>query len=186
MRVKLPHQTTPMKYSTAIDIPPLVLRSVAALMLAVFIHPANATEVYKWTDANGQIHFGDRLSAPANGKKIDVKSQPTSEPTEKQRGASKPPQTNSQPPSNASPSHAYKGKGKPVDPSRVAPSCQDLIDQISRVKAGVNWQSLYQKFDATCPGISYECNTYRTHPENNQCTWIERRGSNVMQTNNYE
>ncbi len=178
-----------MKHSTTLGVHHFVLRSAAVLICTAFIQAANAAEVYKWTDANGQVHFGDRLSAPSNGKKIDVKTHPAKEvattgPREFPR-AMQPisPQFRLQKPS---PIQVPKGKSKPVDPSRIGAGCQDLIDQIAKVKPGVNWQSLSQKFDATCPGISYECNTYRTHPENNKCTWIERTGSNVMQTNNYE
>jgi hypothetical protein len=148
---------------------PAVLRLAASLMCSLAIHGANATEVCKWTDANGQVHFGDCLSAPPNGKKIDVKVQPAT-------------------PAPLSPPsiEASKGKSKSVDPSKVPAGCQDLIDQISKVKPGTNWEPLYKKFDANCHGIGYECNTYRTHPENNKCTWVERTGSNVLQTNNYE
>ena len=149
---------------------PLVL-CLAAGWMYLAVHVANAAEVYKWTDENGQVHFGDRQSAPENGQKLDIKSQPQS---------GKPSQA------TPAPIQLPQGKSTPADPSQVRPGCQDLIDQIAKVKPGTNWQSLYQEFNATCPGIAYECNNYRTHPENNKCEWVKRTGNNVLHTNNYQ
>jgi hypothetical protein len=163
-----------------------VLRFAALVMGLVLVHSAHATEVFKWTDANGQVHFGDRLSAPSNGKKIDVRPQPYSGGQTVQEAASRASESGSAPSRKSSPNRLSKSKSRPVDPSRVGPGCQELVDQIAKVKPGTNWQSLYQKFDATCPGIAYECNNYRSHPEDNQCAWIERKGGNVMQTNSYK
>jgi hypothetical protein len=151
---------------------PLVLCVTACLAFSASIHVANADEVYKWTDANGQVHFGDRRSAPSNGQKVDVKSQPAPE----QRRAQPAP----------APSQSQQAQSKPADASQAPPGCQDLIDQISKVQPGTNWQSLYRQFNASCPGIAYVCNNYRTHPENNKCEWVRRTGNNILQTNNYE
>jgi hypothetical protein len=175
-----------MKHSTTVGIHHLVLVSAAGFMCSAFMHCATATEVYKWTDANGQVHFGDRLSAPSNGQKIDVKAQPANQAPAEQRESLRTAPSSTPQSQQPFPNQASRSKSTPADPSKIGPGCQDLVEKISKVKPGVNWQSLYQKFNATCPGIAYECNTYRTHPENNKCLWIERKGSNVMQTNSYE
>jgi hypothetical protein len=158
----------------------LILCLAACLVSSASIHVADAGEVYKWTDENGKVHFGDRQSAPSNGPKIEMKSQPAPGTPPTQPPSGTPPQPT--PASTQSP----QSKSTPADPSQIRPGCQDLIDQIAKVQPGTNWQSLYQKFNATCPGIAYECNNYRTHPENNKCEWIKRTGNSVMQTNNYE
>jgi hypothetical protein len=154
---------------------PVILAGLAASWVcSALIHVVNAAEVYKWTDANGQVHFGDRESAPSDSQKLDIKSQPGPEQRtpQSQPQSGKPPQP--------------QGTSTPADPSQVPPGCHDLVGQIAKVKPGSNWQSLYQKFNADCPGIAYVCNNYRTHPENNKCEWVKRTGNSVMQTNNYE
>lgn len=83
------------------------------------------------------------------------------------------------------PIQAPKGNSTPADPSQVRPGCQDLIDQIATVKAGTNWESLSESFNTNCPGIAYECNNYKSRPENNKCEWVKRTGSNLMRTNSY-
>jgi hypothetical protein len=148
----------------------IVSRFAACCLCSASIDAATAAEIYKWTDANGQVHFGDRQSAPETGQKIDV---PVQQPQ---------PGSVAAPPSIQLP----KGKSTPADPSQVRPGCQDLMDQIAKVKPGTNWQPLYRKFDAECPGIAYECNNYLTHPENNKCEWVKRTGNNVLHTNNYQ
>lgn len=54
------------------------MRDVLCLVLSlVFLVPAHA-QVYKWTDANGQVHYDSR--PPAEGtaaQPLDIRSQPT-------------------------------------------------------------------------------------------------------------
>jgi hypothetical protein len=151
-----------------------LLLLAACMAFTAFFPTANAADVYKWTDANGQVHFGDHLSAPANGQKIDIKSSP----------APAQPAASTQPPAGR-PSLEPQSKSTPAEASQVHPGCKELISQIAKVQAGANWQSLYQKFDSSCPGIAYACNNYRAHPEKNKCEWVKRTGSNVLQTNSY-
>lgn len=169
-----------------------VLPACMALLLAwaVLSPVARAADVYKWIDANGQVHFGDRVSGTAPGQKMDIKAPPPPPPPATAEPRVSPTVA---PPRTASPAGPVvpvltplqKGASLPVDPSQVRPGCQALIDQIVKVKPGTNWQSLYQQFDATCPGIGYECNNYRSRPEKNQCIWVKRTGGNVLQTNNH-
>lgn len=160
---------------------PLNLSLTICLVCLALAHAVNAAEVYKWTDANGQVHFSDRMSAPSSGQKIDIKSQPAPE----QRTPL--PQYQSATPSTMTPVpiQVPKGNSAPVNPSQVPAGCQDLADQIAKVKPGTNWESLAQRFNASCPGIAYECNNYKAHPENSKCQWVKRTGNNMVQTNNY-
>jgi len=132
---------------------------------------ADASEVYKWTDENGQVHYGDRISSPTDAKQIKLDVQSVSTPASKQPSPRR---------------SIIESKSRPADPSLVKPGCMDLINRIAKVKPGVNWEALAQEYNATCPGIAYECKRYRTHPENNQCTWIERTGGNILHTYEYE
>lgn len=49
------------------------------LGLAAF--PVGAVEVYRWTDDNGQVHFGQRPPATGSSSKISVPDGPASPPT---------------------------------------------------------------------------------------------------------
>jgi hypothetical protein len=164
------------------------------LLLTTICCFAHAGEIYKWTDENGKVHFGDRSAAPAEGKKIDVRVQPPSS-SSSENGSRPEPQRPDIPPALFSPAPPLPipsrpsldpaKKSVPVDPARVGPKCQGLIDQIAKVPPGTPWQSLSKEFNASCPGIAYECINYRSHPENNKCTWVERSGSDVLQTKSY-
>jgi hypothetical protein len=133
---------------------------------------AHDQDIYKWTDADGKVHYGDRAASPDQGKKLQVSVTPP--------GGSVVPL-----PSASSLRPGTKGKSVPVDPARVAPACKGLIDQIAAVPAGRNWETLYRQFDSVCPGIAYECTEYESSPQNNRCTWIERSGSRVLSRNKY-
>ena len=51
-----------------------------ALLLAGFglaALAASASEIYKWTDAEGNVHFGDRPSGAATEERVAINSKPT-------------------------------------------------------------------------------------------------------------
>ncbi|MEW6761896.1 MAG: DUF4124 domain-containing protein [Pseudomonadota bacterium] len=141
---------------------------------------ASAQEIYKWTDANGKVHYGDRAAAPENSTKMTLRLPPPSQPEaapvsggNAQRGLAVRPQSNPQ------------EKSVPVDPARVGPLCQSLIGKIAAVPAGGNWENLYRQFDAACPRIAYECVEYESRPQDNRCHWVERSGSRVLNRKQY-
>jgi hypothetical protein len=133
---------------------------------------AYAQDIYKWTDANGKVHYGDRAAAPDSGQKMHISVTPPG-------GAVVPS------PSVSRRRQASKEKSVPVPAERVAPVCKALIDQIAAVPAGRNWEALYRQFDSACPGIAYECTEYESSPQNDRCTWVERSGSRVLSRNKY-
>lgn len=133
---------------------------------------ADAQDIYKWTDANGKVHYGDRAAAPDSGQKMYLSVTPPG-------GAVAPS------PSVSRQRQASREKSVPVTPERVAPACKGLIDQIAAVPAGRNWEALYRRFDSACPGIAYECTEYESSPQNNRCIWVERSGSRVLSRNRY-
>jgi len=49
----------------------MVLR-ISLLLLLVFVFPVSA-EIYKWTDSDGNVHFGDRPSDIESATELDIK-----------------------------------------------------------------------------------------------------------------
>lgn len=47
-------------------------RAACLALLILFALPAHA-EIYKWTDANGKVHYGDQAPASTPTKTLDVK-----------------------------------------------------------------------------------------------------------------
>lgn len=159
---------------------PLASALLAAALLGVFHSNAAVQEVYKWTDENGKVHYGDRGAAPVSSAKLAIPVAPPSQPPLVRAAAA-----NSQRHSPSLPHHASQRKSVPVNPALVAPACKPLIDKIAVVPPGTNWEALYRQFDSACPGIAYECVEYRSRPENNRCTWVERLGSRVLNRSRY-
>jgi hypothetical protein len=46
-------------------------------MVAAFNGSAIASDIYKWTDAAGNVHYGDRPSEDIAAERLDIKSRPT-------------------------------------------------------------------------------------------------------------
>lgn len=153
---------------------------VVAVFLGLFGANAQAQEIYKWTDANGKVHYGDRFAAPEGSKKMHIRVEPTSPPPPAPASATT---LQHRPPLLAG--RDSSKKSVPANPALVGPACKGLIDQIAAVPAGKNWELLYRQFTSACPGIAYECTTYRSNPQNNQCIWVERSGSPILSTNSY-
>lgn len=146
------------------------------------LHPSvHAQEIYKWTDANGKVHYGDRAAAPDSSKKIKVIATPPSQP----QAVTTAPAAGSQRRPPQMPNFDFPEKSTPVNPALVGSTCKSLIDQIGAVPAGKNWESLYKQFNSACPGIAYHCWEYQSTPQKNQCTWVERSGSSVLHRKKY-
>lgn len=140
----------------------------SALIIASALTPLQAQEIYKWKDANGTVHYGDRSAAPPDdSKKMDVAVTPPRQPH-------LPPLPQTAPPM------AAQQKSVPVDPARVGPQCAGLIEKIAAVPAGRNWEGLSRQFNRACPGIAYECKEYRSNPQDNQCAWVEKSGNTLL------
>jgi hypothetical protein len=56
------------------------LTSGAALLALALAAPAAFAQVYKWTDANGQVHYGDR--GPPNATQVKAPTPPTTPPAD--------------------------------------------------------------------------------------------------------
>ena len=62
-----------MKYATEIA----ALLAAAALAASAVVPIAGAGEIYKWTDAEGNVHYGDRPSGDAGEERLAIVSQRT-------------------------------------------------------------------------------------------------------------
>ncbi len=153
---------------------------LVAAFFGLFRSSAHAQEIYKWTDANGTVHYGDSAAAPEGSKRMNVTVTPPSQPPAAPASVS-----SSQHRLPLLPHLASQKKSVPVHPARVGPECKGLIEKIAAVPAGKNWELLYRQFDSACPGIAYECVEYQSNPQNNQCIWIERSGGSVLNRNKY-
>ena len=151
-----------------------------SLACSMIFHGTCTAEVYKWTDKNGQVHFGDQAAAPNNSTKMDIKVAPAPVP------ATKAEQTLPSGTSSPSSPQLTEAGSRRIDSSKVKPGCYELISQISKTKRGTNWEALYDKFNSSCSGIAYECNYYKSRPEKDRCDWVERKGSNILQVYNRE
>ena len=54
------------------------MKALVVLMVLGFISVSANAAVYKWVDANGQTHFGDRPPAKAASSEVTVKAAPAS------------------------------------------------------------------------------------------------------------
>lgn len=156
----------------------------SAFLVATFLglsgSSADAQEIYKWTDANGTVHYGDRVAAPDSSKKMNITVAPPPQAPAVQ--ASSPIAQHRSP---LLPHLDMSKKSVPVASSLVGPECKGLIEKIAAVPAGKNWESLYRQFNGACPGIAYDCVEFESNPQNNQCTWIQRSGSRVLNRSRY-
>ena len=95
---------------------PLLLSG--ALLALAMASPLALSQVYKWTDANGQVHYGDR--APSNATQVQGPTRPPSPQAEAApRPATPPPGTSlNTGPAQATPQQAQQVK-RDVDAARV-------------------------------------------------------------------
>jgi len=188
-----PLHVTPLHATLATTSTRINMKTLAfILLLALMGGPVHAQDVYKWTDKDGKVHFGDRKSAPSEGRKIDVKvaapsASPSGQPLPIESFQAAPSSTLQRlPPSPHWPTDEPNKGSVAVSSSRVNPRCLGLAEQIKQVRAGVPWQDLAKDFNATCPGVTYECVTHKRQPERNSCGWVERTGSSMVHTKIYE
>jgi len=162
------------------------MKNFIILLVFLFTHTThiNAQEVYKWKDSNGKVHFGDKSKAPVESKKMDIQVKQIPTPAlEKVNPNTKTDHLGTTPSNNvAKPSPLPNA----IDPARVPAKCQGIIDKIAKVPAGTPWVDLYNDFNQSCPGLAYECVSYKRAPENNQCAWVERTDNSISKTRHYQ
>jgi hypothetical protein len=158
----------------------LVLIAIPSL-----INLSYAQGVYKWTDANGKVHYGDATMAPTKSKKIagnDVmveaaSASSASKPTEnKQSGSSA---------STEGKSVAQAFQGLPAE--RIQ-KCSGLAKEAALIQItgenlskGMSKQrNLLEQIRANCTATGFDCSLSRTNPANDRCEPFAWKGKGEM------
>lgn len=139
---------------------------------------AGAGEIYKWTDAEGRIHFGDNAQAPDQSRKVELPpAQKSPPPWERWQGAGggpvmpKPPELKDDVPMR--------------DQVQANPHCAELARKIVTGMAHEEpTQALSDDLMRMCAGITMRCRTYRLNPAKNRCVAIRRTDKYII--NNYQ
>jgi type IV secretory pathway VirB10-like protein len=63
-------------------------KRISLLALMILLSPIAQSEVYKWTDENGKVHFGDRPPVEQEAEQVAVPTGPTGPTTEEGEAAS--------------------------------------------------------------------------------------------------
>ena len=167
----------------------IFIRAVLTLFSLCITAQLYAGEVYKWTDENGRVHYGDKHTAPQSSETINVPE--SSQPGTMEEMAKTPKKSKklNDPVAIWGPSKdvsadpkqvKWKPKGVPVDPKRVDPRCNELGQTMSDMPPGKPFKHLSDEVISLCPGVGYECRRYRTHPEDNKCIAIVRSDKDPM------
>ncbi len=153
------------------------MRRFIFLVLISLMHNIHAQDIYKWKDAEGKIHFGDRSKAPVVSKKVDIKVKEVSK-TEITNQATLTTTT--------APKLAPEKKVGGIELSKINPKCKTIIEEIEKIPMGIPWHAQYNEFNQLCPGIAWQCNVYERTPEKNLCGWIERTSNNILSKRTYQ
>lgn len=63
----------------SVGVLPAIARTISLALCMVVAVGGNAiaSDIYKWTDAAGDVHYGDRPSEDIEAERLDIKSRPT-------------------------------------------------------------------------------------------------------------
>lgn len=159
------------------------MRRLLIGLLALLPLLANAGEIYKWTDANGQVHFGDKTQAPKASQEVPLETRPLTTyappkitpPTVPPRKASLAdglPATGTV----ARTFNRWKSDGRQSNlprieqnPAGLNPRCIELAQKIRDLPQATPYQSEVDEISRLCPNVGYDCRYYRTLPSHNRC-----------------
>jgi len=117
-----------------------------------------AGEIYKWTDENGKVHFGDKTNAPKQSQEVIVK--PVS------GTGAMPKKYNFTP----APVNEAKNKTKEVEwNSPEAARCEKLAKQFIAKESEKERGAIGRQIKAICPNLGFHCYTSRSEPQTNRC-----------------
>lgn len=157
------------------------------LAFALICSHGHAQELYKWKDADGKLHIGDRNAAPEGAQKMDIKVDARTTPA---RPRSAPPSPfdldlpRQSPP--RMPADEPKHVSVPADRSKINPRCDVLMSKIVKLEPGApGYMTILKEFNALCPGITWECQEYERHPEKNSCSWVQQFDGRIQSSRTY-
>lgn len=133
-----------------------------------------AQGVYKWTDANGKVHYGDATIAPIKSKKIagnDAFVDPASTSSTAKSGDTKKPGRNAAT-EGETVAQAFQGLSAERIQKCSGIAKEAALMQISGenlAKGMAKQRNLLDQIRANCTGTGFECKLSRTKPENDRC-----------------
>lgn len=128
---------------------------MVGLWLIVFAQVVGAGEIYKWTDENGKVHFGDKTNAPKQSQEVIVK--PVS-------GTGAMPSSYNFKPSQKQPTTK---EGELASPEIM--KCQELAEQSRSNTSLAERKAIMQQIMSICPNWRFHCRTSRSQPQKNSC-----------------
>ena len=154
---------------------------ICALWLLLLAQGVGASEIYKWTDENGKVHFGDQANAPKKSEEVIVK--PVSG-----TGAM---------PSKYDFTTKELSKTAVENPKRsnsidlttpAVAKCSGLAKQYIVNDDNAEREALISKIKSMCRGVSFYCWSYKANPSRNRCEAGQTRldGVTVEYTTNRE
>ncbi|WP_191621357.1 DUF4124 domain-containing protein [Marinihelvus fidelis] len=127
--------------------------AIASSGLAQDSDGGSGSEIYKWTDENGTVHFGERAPDGANAQSVDIKPPPvaTGEPTIE--------------------TAAEDGAGAPGDDA-LTPGAQARQERQAQQEAAAEQASIRQQLQAACTqareqAVTLESSTNVLMPDGN-------------------
>jgi Domain of unknown function (DUF4124) len=154
---------------------------IFACLLSCMALSVHAADVYKWTDANGKVHYGDRQHATPSAAEMKIEVPPPPPPPlaaskpERKRVRRAPAETPSAP--NALP------------PSPTTLACESIaLDWAQQRNLSPQQNRDYiQKLQRQCPGMAFDCTSYTDDPASNRCrAMAETPGGNLMENRTYK
>lgn len=131
-----------------------MLKILGCVALVISTH-VFAGEIYKWTDENGKVHFGDKTNAPKQSQEVIVK--PVS------GTGAMPSKYNFKP----SQKQATTKEGELASPEIM--KCQELAEQFV-LKASISERkAIMQQIISICPNWRFHCRASRSQPQKNSC-----------------
>lgn len=154
-----------------------------AISLCWFSLSTYAGNVYKWTDEQGQVHFGDQQQfeavKPSKSVKIDMPTAHNKEYTTEEINTRLKMLDDVR-------SKIHTERDTPVQPqvvadlSKINPQCETLAQQIMNTPQGQPFKPLADQMTSLCPGLTYECRQYRKHPKDNECHFAQKTSGSIV------
>lgn len=168
------------------------MSKVLIAVLIVFLQNVSAGEVYKWTDEQGKVHFGDQKAKPRDIKAESVVIQPQEtsatshsedmneyiEKIRKKQGITLS-DSSTIPPKEPLPTFD-ESSSFIISAQRISVECREIAEQIAQTPRGTPFKRLADKFMSQCPRVTYECLQYKKQPEKSKCHWIRNDSRSIV------
>ncbi|HEX5278377.1 MAG TPA: DUF4124 domain-containing protein [Fluviicoccus sp.] len=157
---------------------------------------ATAGEIYKWTDENGRVHFGDSGQGGRPAEKIAVEEKKPKELSQQEmdemvrqgrEGFAKFEEERAKREERFRESEERMKQLSESEPARPkgTPKCATLARKIIEATEDDEARTaLSRQFDRECPRLAYDCLTYESNPKRNFCRPAYRMGREIVHNSN--